>query len=124
MLKSHILLSALALAGCNAASNQSVQSGALVTLTAQQKAEITETVTRQAMDPRSAVLGPMFARQSPTGPIAVCGTVNGKDRSGSYVGSRWYQVAVTGTKVQVTAFASDDKESQAMQADCGRFGLT
>jgi hypothetical protein len=43
---------------------------------------------------------------------------------GAYVGSRWYQVAVTGTKVQVTAFASDDKESQAMHADCARFGLT
>jgi hypothetical protein len=69
-------------------------------------------------------MGPMFARQSPAGPIAVCGTINGKDGSGAYVGPRWYQVAVTGTKVQVTAFPSTETMSRDMQADCARFGLT
>lgn len=112
MLKSTVMLAALVISAPAQAD----------TLTAKQKALVKTQVASVMKDPWSVVMGPMYAKKTPSGAIAVCGTVNAKNSYGAWAGFSWYQASVVGnyaTLITPPRGASD----LAIQADCQKYGV-
>lgn len=106
---------------------QDIETGDLVTLTAQQQQQVRAGTAKRLKDPEAARFGKLAATRAKDGSITVCGYVNGKNAYGGYVGMSPFMgvflAPPNGNTYEVVKIGSRDTEQQAIITVCGQAGV-
>ena len=104
-----------------------IETGELVTLSAQQQQQVRLGTAKRLKDPEAARFGKFGATRGKDGSITVCGYVNGKNSYGGYTGMSpfmgMFLAPPNGKTYEVVKIGSRDTEQQAIVSVCGQAGV-
>lgn len=104
-----------------------IETGELITLSAQQQQQVRVGTAKRLKDPEAARFGKLSATRAKDGSITVCGYVNGKNSYGGYTGYSpfmgMFLAPPNGNTYELVKIGSRDTEQQAIVSVCGQAGV-
>lgn|SRR3990167_1881145 len=102
-----------------------LESGILITLSAEQADAVKAGIRASLKDPDSARFdSPFQAVRNSAGNISVCGYVNGKNSYGGYTGTQPFLGSFSGNNFMVATIGSRDTEILAVRQVCQKLGVS